>query len=182
MSKIFVPNLVTFAQIKLEKFKGAAKKSRKMNIFRKCNLKNNVWQHRFRLVFHTKKQYVGKNMFSKVFSWFTLPFSSFWVHYRFYFPESPSIIHPEILITLLSLSLGKSVFLVLILYSLLCLLYSLLIPFSGFHLGTGTHPHTVISTFSMTVCFTEALLLKFKVAEEALHSSFPMPLVFWTFK
>lgn len=55
------------------------------------------------------------------------------------------------LTTLFSLSLGNPEFLVLILHALLCLLHHLLIPSSGFHLGTENHSHTVISTFSIAV-------------------------------
>ena len=89
---------------------------------------------------------------------------------RFCFPKSPSCIcytlatDPQISIALFSLSPSNSVFLVLMLHSLLCLFNSLWIPSPGFHLSL-----TVSPTFSMTACFVEAPSLKCKAAEEAAN-------------
>ena len=84
MSKIFVPNLVMFAQIQLEKFKGTAKNARKMQF-----KVSEAWKHDFRVSFPHKTQYVGKNMFkwicAKSFLGLFFLFLS-----RFYFAESPS--------------------------------------------------------------------------------------------
>ena len=109
----------------------------------------NIWKYGSKLAFNIKTQYVGKNILKqicpKLFSGLLSLFLLFAFIPRFYFPKSPSCTchtlstHPEILIALFSLSAGNSVFLVLMLYSLLCLLNSLWIPSPGFHFSIITH-------------------------------------------
>lgn len=76
----------------------------------------------------------------KVISWSFLGFIA-----RFHFPKCPSFIrntcatNPQIFLMLFSLSESNSVFLVLILYSPLCLFNSLWVPSPVFHLGSITH-------------------------------------------
>ena len=109
----------------------------------------NLWKSRFKLAFNRKTQFVGritlKQICPKLFPALLSLFFSFWVHARFCFTKSPSRIcytlatDPQIFIALFSLSPSNSVFLVLVLHSLLCLFNSLWIPSPGFHLGIITH-------------------------------------------
>ena len=134
----------------LSKFEGAPWFSRKIQICRKCNWKETMcgnmsssWLN------NIKTQYVGRDILKKIFpKWFLGLLSLFLLFgfiARFYFPESPSCIFhtlatdPQILIALFSLSPVNSVFLVLMLYLLLCLFNYLWIPSPCFHLDTFTH-------------------------------------------
>ena len=109
----------------------------------------NIWKYGSKLAFNIKTQYVGKNILKqicpKLFPGLLSLLLLFAFIARFYFPKSPSCTchtistHPEILIALFSLSAGNSVFLVLILYSLLCLFNSLWIPSPGFHFSIITN-------------------------------------------
>ena len=130
--QIFVSNLMIFAQIHPKKLEGAPRFSQKKTYL---HLDSTQFVGR-----DTLKQICPKS-FPSLLSLFLL----FGFIARFCFPKSPSCIcytlatDPQISIALFSLSPSNSVFLVLMLHSLLCLFNSLWIPSPGFHLGTITH-------------------------------------------
>ena len=136
----------------------------------------NLWKSGFKLAFNRKTQFVGritlKQICPKLFPALLSLFFSFWVHARFCFTKSPSRIcytlatDPQIFIALFSLSPSNSVFLVLVLHSLLCLFNSLWIPSPVFHLGIITHSEPNLLHDSV---FVEAPPLKCKAAEEAAN-------------
>ena len=134
--QIFVANLVIFAQIHPDKFEGAPRFSQKIHICRKSNLKEkNLWKSGFKLAFNIKTQFAGRNTLKqicpKLFPGLLSLFLLFGFIARFCFPKSPSCIcytlatDPQIFIALFSLSPSNSLFLVLVLHSLLCLFNSL---------------------------------------------------------
>ena len=98
---------------------------------------------------NVKIPYVGRKILKQICPKLFLGLLSLFLLFgfiaKFYFPESPSCIFhtlatdPQILIALFSLSPVNSVFLVLMLYLLLCLFNYLWIPSPCFHLGTVTH-------------------------------------------
>ena len=132
----------------LSKFEGAPRFSRKIQMYGNMS---SSWLN------NIKTQYVGRNILKQICpKWFLGLLSLFLLFgfiARFYFPESPSCIFhtlatdPQILIALFSLSPVNSVFLVLMLYLLLCLFNYLWIH-SPFALSLTRCP-----TFFMTACF-----------------------------
>ena len=130
--QIFVSNLMIFAQIHPKKLEGAPRFSQKKTYLHLDST-----------------QFVGRDTLKQIclksFPSLLSLFLFFGFIARFCFPKSPSCISytlatdPQISIALFSLSPSNSVFLVLMLHSLLCLFNSLWIPSPGFHLGTITH-------------------------------------------